>query len=126
MLSGYVQSLLTVMFAAGGSQWSIKNIGGRRPELYLRQIPDALDDKIIEITLGAPGVTLSGTRDYTQRAGVDLRLRYQDDAGIAFANIQVSPDGRQTYFAAVRLQPVHVAAQEQPELRPAGQAPRRR
>ena len=104
LLTGFVQSMLTVMFAAGGSQWTIKNIGGRRPELYLRQIPDAADDKIIEITLGAPGVTLNGTRDYTQRAGV-IYGSGQDDAGIAFANLQVSPDGRQTYFAPFAYSP---------------------
>jgi len=97
LLTGFVQSLLTVMFAGGGNQWSIRNRGRRRPELYLRQIPQADDEEITEIYLGAPGVTLSGSRDYTQRAGV-IYGQGQDEAGIAFSNIEVSPDGRKTYF----------------------------
>ena len=99
-----MQSLLTVMFAEGGSQWSIRNRGRRRPELYLRQIPEASDDQIIEITLGAPGVTMDGSRDYTQRAGV-IYGQGQDLAGVAFSNIEVSPDGRNTYFKPFAYSP---------------------
>jgi len=97
MLSGFVQSLLTVMFAEGGAQWSIRNRSRRRPELFLRKIPDAADDSIIEIYLGAPGVTFDGSRDFTQRAGV-IYGSGKDEAGVQYSNIQVSPDGRSTYF----------------------------
>lgn len=97
LLTGYVQSLLTVMFAEGGSQWTIMNRGHRRPLLYLRQIPDSSDDSIIEITLGAPGVSLDGSRDYTQRAGVLYGVGH-DEAGISFSNVQVTPDGKTTYY----------------------------
>jgi len=97
LLTGHVQSLITVMFAEGGSQWSIRNRGQRRPELFLRRIPDSADDSIIEITLGAPGVQMDGSRDYTQRAGV-IYGAGQDEAGIAFSNVQVTPDGKTTYF----------------------------
>jgi len=97
MLSSYVQGLLSIMFAEGGSQWSIRNRGQRRPELFLRRVPDTEDDKIIEIVLGAPGVSLNGTRDYTQRAGV-IYGEGKDDSGTSYSNIQVTPDGRTTYY----------------------------
>lgn len=97
LLSGHVQSLLTVMFAEGGSQWSIRNLGRRRPQLFLRRIPEATDDSVIEIVLGAPGVTLDGSRDFTQRAGV-IYGTGQDEAGISFSNVSISPDGLSTYY----------------------------
>jgi len=97
VLTGHVQGMLTIMFAEGGNQWSIRNRGHRRPELYLRRIPESTDDDIIEIDLGAPGVQLEGTRDFTQRAGV-LYGQGADEAGITYSNVQVSPDGKTTYF----------------------------
>lgn len=97
LLSSHVQTLLSNMFAEGGAQWSIRNRGGRRPELYLREIPDASDDSIIEIVLGAPGVELQASRDYTQRTGVVYGYG-TDEAGISFSNVQVSPDGKTTYY----------------------------
>jgi len=97
LLTGHVQSLLSVMYTAGGAQWSIRNRGKRRGELYLRQIPAATSDNIIEIYLGAPGVSFEGTRDYTQRAGV-IYGSGSDEAAITFSNMQVTPDGRTTYF----------------------------
>lgn len=104
LLTSYVQTMLTVMFDKGGNQWSIRNRGRRRPELFLRRIPDTQDDRIIEITLGAPGVSLSGSKDYTQRAGV-IYGSGTDEAQIAFSNIQISPDGRQTYFEPFAYSP---------------------
>ena len=104
LLTGHVQSLLSVMFAEGGHQWSVRNRGFRRPELYLRQIPDQTSDEIIEITLGAPGVSLDGSRDFTQRAGV-LYGAGQDEAGISYSNIQVTPNGKETYFKPFAYSP---------------------
>ena len=104
LLTGYVQGLLTVMFAEGGNQWSIRNRGHRRPELYLRRIPDSTSDEIIEINLGAPGVTLDGTRDFTQRAGV-LYGQGSDEAGITYNNVQVSPNGKTTFFKPFAYSP---------------------
>jgi hypothetical protein len=97
LLTGFVQSLLTVMFAEGGSQWTIRNRGHRRPELFLRKAPNSNDEEIIEVYLGAPGVTMDGSRDFTQRAGV-IYGSGQDEAGIAFSNVQVSPNGRNTFY----------------------------
>lgn len=97
LLSGHVQSLLSVMFAEGGAQWSIRNRGRRRPELYLRQIPRPDSEEIIEVTLGAPGVDFSGSRDYTQRASV-IYGQGVDDRGVSYSGMVVSPDGRTTSY----------------------------
>lgn len=110
LLTGHVQSMLSDMFAAGGNQWSIRNRGKRRPELYLRQIPDSHDDSIIEIYLGAPGVSFEGSRDYTQRAGV-IYGQGADEAGITFNGMEITPDGRQTYF-----KPFAYSARQWPRL----------
>src|SRR5262245_8215911 len=97
LLTGFVQNLLSSMFADGGAQWSIRNRGNRRPELYLRTIPDSSNEDIIEIVLGSPGVTLDASRDFTQRAGV-IYGSGKDEAQIEFSNIQLSPDGRTTFY----------------------------
>jgi hypothetical protein len=97
LLTGHVQSMLATMFTGSGSQWSIRNRGQRRPELYLREIPDSSDDSIIEIYLGSPGVAFDGSRDYTQRAGVIYGVG-SDDAGITYNGMEITPDGRTTYY----------------------------
>lgn len=104
VLTGHVQSLLTVMFDTGGRQWSIRNLGRRRPQLFLRRIPDSDDDAIIEIYLGAPGVDLTASRDFTQRAGV-IYGQGTDTAGITYSGIQVTPDGVHTYFQPFAYSP---------------------
>jgi len=97
LLSTYIQGLLSVMYTAGGAQWSIRNRGNRSPELYLRTVPNADNDRIVEIHLGAPGVDLSASRDWTQRAGVFYGVG-QDEAGISFSGVEVAPDGKTTYY----------------------------
>lgn len=105
LLTGHVQSLLTVMFAEGGAQWSIRNRGQRRPELYLRQVPDPASEDIIEIVLGSPGVSFQGSRDYTQRASV-IYGQGVDDAGVSYSGMSVSPDGKTTVYKPFAAQPV--------------------
>ena len=117
VLTGHVQSLLSLMFDSGGRQWSIRNRMHRRPELFLRKIPDAQDDRIIEIQLGAPGVTLDGSRDFTQRAGV-IYGSGTDEAQIAYANIQVSADGRDTHFEPFAYSPHLYPRKNNPRLDP--------
>jgi hypothetical protein len=97
VLTGFVQSLLSVMFAEGGSQWTIRNRGRRRPVLMLRERPTPDDPAIIEIVLGAPGVTFSGSKDFSQRADI-IYGSGTDEAGISFNGMQVTPDGLKTYF----------------------------
>lgn len=97
LLTGHVQSLLTVMFAEGGAQWSVRNRGQRRPELYLREIPDEESPGIIEINLGAPGVEFSGSRDFSQRANV-IYGQGIDEAGIHYSGMTITPDGKTTGY----------------------------
>ena len=104
LLTGHVQSLLSVMFAEGGAQWSVRNRGHRRPELYLRQIPVDTTENIIEVVLGAPGVSFSGSRDFTQRASI-IYGQGVDDAGISYSGMEVSPDGKTTYFKPFAYSP---------------------
>lgn len=104
LLTGHVNSLISVMFAEGGAQWSIRNRGQRRPELYVRQIPEADSEEIIEVTLGAPGVSFSGSRDYTQRASV-IYGQGVDDAGVSYSGMTVSPDGKTTTYRPFAYSP---------------------
>lgn len=97
MLTGFVQSLLSVMYAEGGSQWTIKNIGNRTPLLYVREIPNDVDPSIIDIQLGAPGVEFNASKDYTQRANV-IYGQGTDDAGISYSGMSVSPNGVNTIY----------------------------
>jgi hypothetical protein len=115
LLTGHVQTKLAVMFDEGGRQWSIRNRGYRRPELFLRRIPEATDDRIIEIQLGAPGVTMDGVRDFTQRAGV-IYGQGVDEEGISYSTIQVSPDGRDTHFAPFAYNPRMYPRKHNPRL----------
>ena len=116
LLSGHVQSLLTVMFAEGGSQWSIRNRGARRPELYLREIPHQDYEEIIEVTLGAPGVSIQGAKDYTQRASV-IYGQGVDEAGISYSGMQVSPDGLSTFYKPFAYSPAVWPRASNPLLR---------
>ena len=97
MLTGHIQTMLTSMYASGGRQWSIRNLGLRRPQLFLRKAPLSHDSRIIEVQLGAPGIQFDATRDFTQRADV-IYGSGQDEAGISFSGMQVTPDGKTTYY----------------------------
>lgn len=117
LLTGHVQSLLTVMFAEGGSQWSVRNIGNRRPELYLRTIPEADDGDIIEIDLGSPGVSIDITKDYSQRATV-IYGQGVDEAGISYSGMEVSPDGKTTTYKPFAYSPLVYPRKKNPRFRP--------
>lgn len=117
MLTGHVQSLLSVMYAEGGDQWSIRNLGRRRPELYLRQKPDEDDPSIIEVTVGEPGMSITGSKDFTQRANV-IYGSGSDDAGIAYNGMQVTPDGSATYFKPFAYSRVAYPRRGNPQFNP--------
>jgi hypothetical protein len=104
-LTGHVQSLLSVMFDDGGSQWTIRNRGGRRPELFLRTPPSAGSTEILEVTLGAPGVQFQGSRDFSQRANV-IYGQGKDEAGITYSGMVVAPNGTNTYFKPYAWSPL--------------------
>ena len=117
VLSGHIQSLLSVMFAEGGAQWSIRNRGLRRPELYLRQIPVDTSPDIIEVVLGAPGVEFSGSQYYSQRASV-IYGQGVDDAGVSFSGMVVSPDGKTTTYKPFAFSPKVWPRQKNPTFDP--------
>lgn len=116
LLTGHVQSLLTVMFAEGGSQWSVRNIGNRRPELYLRTIPEADDGDIIEIDIGSPGVSIDVSKDYTQRATV-IYGQGVDEAGISYSGMEVAPDGKTTTYKPFAYSPIVYPRKKNPRFR---------
>lgn len=91
LLTGFVQGLLSVMFEEAGAQWTVRKEKGRRPVLYLREIPQDTDPDILEITVGAPGVNVTLSRDFTQSANV-IYGEGQDDAGTTFTGAQVHVD----------------------------------
>jgi len=97
VLSGFVQSLLTTMFDEGSSQWSVRNNGNRKPELYLRRPPADDSDSILEVTLGAPGVSFQGSKDFSQRANT-IYGQGKDESGITYSGMVVSPNGQNTDF----------------------------
>lgn len=115
MLSGFVQSLLTTMFDEGGSQWCIRNRGLRRPILFLRKPPPIEDPTILEITVGAPGVQVSATKDYGQRANI-IYGQGKDEAGITYSGIEVSPRGGHAYFKPFAWSPLVYPREANPAL----------
>jgi len=114
LLTGHVQSLLGVMFNEGNSQWTIRNNGNRRPELFLRQPPAEDDAEIIEVVLGAPGVELSGSRDFTQRANV-FYGEGTDLSGVKYSNMQIGPRGDSTLFKPYAFSPLVYPRQSNPQ-----------
>ena len=115
MLTGFVQSLLGNMFDESNSQWTIRNNGFRRPELYLRRPPEDDDPQILNITLGNPGVGISGSRDFTQMANV-IYAQGEDLVGIQYSNMQVTPDGQSTYFLPYAWSPQTYPRTGNPDL----------
>lgn len=105
LLTGFCQTLLGVMYADNGAQWTIRNRGNRRPELFLRTVPESDDPSIIEIDMAAPGVKFTGSKDFTQRANV-IYGSGQDEAGITYNGMQVSPDGTSTYYQPYAFSPL--------------------
>lgn len=105
LLTGFTQSLLAVMYTDDGGQWTVRNKGGRVPELFLRRPPELDDPSIIEIDLAAPGVQFSGSKDFTQRANV-IYGSGQDEAGITYNGMTVTPNGNTTYYQPYAYSPL--------------------
>jgi hypothetical protein len=117
MLTGHVQGLLTVMFDEGGAQWTIRNRGNRRPELFLRKQWDSDDPGILEVTLGAPGVTFSVTKDFSQSANT-FYGQGKDEAGITFSGMGANTSGA-TYFKPYAALPQVYPREGNPALKKA-------
>lgn len=103
-LTAYVQSMLSLMFTKGGGQWTIRNDRGRKPILFLREPATASDPNLVVITPGIPGVTVQFSKDYTQSANV-IYGRGQDIAGTQYSGMEVSLDGRSTYYQPFAFSP---------------------
>ena len=116
VLSGFVQSLLATMFDEGSSQWTIRNRGHRRPELFLRKPPSPDSDQILEVTLGAPGVSFSGSKDFSQRANT-VYGQGKDEAGITYSGMVISPTGQNTSFKPYAWSPQVYPREKNPQLR---------
>ena len=117
VLTGYIQGLLGVMFDQGNSQWTIRNRGHRRPELFLRRPPKGDDPSILTVQLGAPGVEISGSRDFTQSMNV-VYGQGTDLAGVSYNGMTITQDGRATSFQPFAYAPQVYPRTKNPMLDP--------
>lgn len=97
LLTGYIQGLLSVMYDTGGSQWTIRKDKGRKPVLHLRRIPASTNPNIVVIDLLNPGITLTGSRDFTQSANI-IFGEGSDIAGVNYSGMQISANGLRTSY----------------------------
>lgn len=94
-LTGYIQSLLNVMYDDSGQQWSLRLDTGRQPVLYVRQMYGVTPKYVVYA--GQPGVTLSLSRDFTEFANV-IYGEGTDAAGVEYNRQVVSNDGAYTDY----------------------------
>jgi hypothetical protein len=97
MLTGFVQSLLSVMYTDDGGQWTIYKRPGRVPVLQVRPALKTPQPNTLEVYYGAPGIDVSLSRDFTQSANV-MYGQGTDLAGSQFSGQQVTPDGQTTFY----------------------------
>lgn len=96
-LTGFVQSLLAVMYTEDGGQWTIRKRTGRVPELLVRPALKYPTDDTLEVFYGVPGVEVSISRDFSQMTNV-IYGQGTDLMGSSFSGSQVSRDGQTTYY----------------------------
>jgi hypothetical protein len=107
MLTGQIQSLMSLMYTRDGSQWTLALNPGRRPELRVRPIKYEPDGQTLWLTVGQPGVTVNLTEDWSQAANVYYG-QGTDISGVAYSNSTVSNDGSRTnYVPFASLRQVH-------------------
>lgn len=95
-LTSYIQALLAAWQTDDG-QFTLDLDRGRVPVLRLRKRKTAPDDGTFFIDATWPGVGLSLTRDFTQRANVVFGTG-RALAGNSFSGMQISPDGSKTWY----------------------------
>jgi hypothetical protein len=109
MLTGQIQALLSLMYTADGSQWTVMLNPGRKPELRVRKYVKTAQPDTVEVTVGQPGVSVNLTEDWSQAANVYFG-QGTDTAGVSFSNAVVSGDGSRTsYSPFAALRQVHPA-----------------
>jgi len=97
LLTGFVQSLLSVMYTDDGGQWTVYKRSGRVPVLQVRPALRAPQSNTLEVFYGVHGTEVSLSRDFTQSANV-IYGQGTDLAGSQFSGQQVTPDGETTYY----------------------------
>jgi|JI10StandDraft_1071094.scaffolds.fasta_scaffold01218_29 3',5'-cyclic AMP phosphodiesterase CpdA len=97
LLTGFVQSLLSVMYTEDGGQWTVSKEVGRTPVLRVRPEITTPDENTLHVWYGSPEVKLSVSRDFTQSTNI-VYGNGTDLAGSVFSGQQVSRDGQTTYY----------------------------
>jgi hypothetical protein len=97
MLTGFVQTLLSIMYTEDGGQWTVIKEYGRVPVLCIRREITKPDDNTLHVWYGAPSVELNMSRDFNQSTNV-IYGAGSDLAGSAFSGQQVTADGTTTYY----------------------------
>ncbi len=97
VLTSYVQGLLANMYTARG-QFTLALDEGRRPVLRHRDRITAPDDRTLVVDLLTPGVSMSATKDYTQRLNA-VYGQGKSLNGSTFSGMQVSADGQTITYA---------------------------
>jgi hypothetical protein len=97
-LTGQIQGLLSLMFTADGSQWTVMLDHGRTPQLRVRPVLSEPDENTLEVWVGQPGVVLNLSEDWTQAANVYYGTG-TDTSGVTYSNTRISSDGTRTSYA---------------------------
>jgi len=116
LLTGFVQTLLSIMYTEGGGQWTVKKETGRTPVLMIRPEITAPTEDTLHVWYGAHSVELSLSRDFTQSTNVIFGSG-SDLAGSAFSGQQVTRDGSTTYYEPFAALPsVYPATADNPRV----------
>jgi len=117
-LTGFIQSLLAVMFTDNGDQWTISKGYGRVPILRVRAAKRMPDEQTLVVFNQVPGIQVNLSRDFSQSANV-IYGAGTDLAGTSFSGAQVTTDGSTTYYEPFAAQPqVYPADASNPRLIP--------
>jgi hypothetical protein len=116
LLTGFVQTLLSIMYTEDGGQWTVKKETGRTPVLKIRPEITSPNAETLHVWYGAPSVELSLSRDFTQSTNV-IYGAGSDLAGSAFSGQQVTADGQTTYYEPFAALPsVYPAGKDNPRI----------
>ena len=118
LLTGHVQTLLSVMYTDDGGQWTVYKRNGRVPVLQVRPALRYPTSTTLVVHYGAPGVDVSLSRDFTQSANVIFGAG-TDLQGTQFSGQQVTPNGLSTYYEPFAALPQYYpSAASNPRLKP--------
>ena len=117
-LTGHVQTLLSVMYTDAGGQWTVRGEYGRQPVLQVRPALRYATEDTLVVDVGAHGVDVRVSRDFTQSTNV-VYAQGQDLAGTTYSGMQVTSDGKTTFFEPFAALPqVYPAADTNERLLP--------